>query len=571
MRASLGPLQEIWPTQVYMAEPSAQSLGRDSGRTDTSHKGSRYPHETGAGETPAASALRWNVCLILEAPSPGASMSVTTVDDRARYRANPSVLTALKNPRMLTREVLAGLVVGLALIPEAIAFSVIAGVDPKVGLFSSFIMAVSIAFLGGRPAMVTAATGAVALVIAPVAPMYGLDYFIATVILAGIFQVILGVVGVAKLMRFIPRSVMVGFVNALAIFVFSSQFPQLIDVPWLVYPLVALGILVMIVMPKITKIVPAPLVSVVIVTGVVLTFAITVPTVGDQGELPRSLPELFIPNVPLTWETFTIIAPFALGVAVVGLLESLLTAKLVDEITDTHSRKSREAWAQGVSNVLSGIFGGMGGCAVIGQTMINVKASGARTRISTFCAGLFLFLLVVVFGDFVGTIPMAALVAVMIMVAIGAFDWHSIRPSTLKRMPKSETFVMVATVVLVLITHNLAVGVVGGVLVASVLFVRRVAHFVTVSRSVSGSVARYVVDGELFFASSNDLTTLFSYSDDPSRVVIDLSGSHVWDASTVAALDAIETKYQALGKTVEIVGMNESSQRMRGRLTGGFE
>ncbi|MFJ4223720.1 SulP family inorganic anion transporter [Microbacterium sp. NPDC089695] len=500
-------------------------------------------------------------------------MSALTVNDRARYRAKPSVLDALKSPRMLTREVLAGLVVGLALIPEAIAFSVIAGVDPKVGLFSSFIMAVSIAFLGGRPAMVTAATGAVALVIAPVAPTYGMDYFIATVILAGIFQVILGVLGVAKLMRFIPRSVMVGFVNALAIFVFTSQFPQLIDVPWLVYPLVALGILVMIVMPRITKIVPAPLVSVIIVTAVVLTMGIAVPTVGDQGELPRSLPSLFLPDIPWTWETFGIIAPFALGVALVGLMESLLTAKLVDEITDTHSNKTRESWGQGVANMLSGFFGGMGGCAVIGQTMIGVKASGARTRISTFFAGVFLFVLVVVFGDFVGTIPMAALVAVMIMVAIGAFDWHSVKPSTLKRMPKSETFVMVATVVLVLLTHNLAIGVVGGVLVASVLFVRRVAHFVSVSRTVSGSgdSVTYVVDGELFFASSNDLTTLFSYSEDPARVVVDLSRSHVWDASTVAALDAIETKYDALGKTVEIVGMNESSQRMRGRLTGGFE
>ena len=498
-------------------------------------------------------------------------MSATTVDDRARYRAHPSVLTALKSPRMLTREVLAGLVVGLALIPEAIAFSVIAGVDPKVGLFSSFIMAVSIAFLGGRPAMVTAATGAVALVIAPVAPTYGIDYFIATVMLAGVFQVILAVLGVAKLMRFIPRSVMVGFVNALAIFVFGSQFPQLIGVPWLVYPLVALGVVVMLVMPRITKVIPAPLVSVVIVTGVVLAFGIAVPTVGDQGELPRSLPSLFVPDIPWTWETFTIIAPFALGVALVGLMESLLTAKLVDEITDTHSRKGREAWAQGVANVLSGMFGGMGGCAVIGQTMINVKESGARTRISTFGAGLFLFLLVVVFGDFVATIPMAALVAVMIMVAIGAFDWHSVRPSTLKRMPKSETFVMVSTVVLVLLTHNLAIGVVGGVLVASVLFVRRVAHFVSVTRTVAGDEARYVVEGELFFASSNDLTTLFSYSSDPARVVIDLSGSHVWDASTVAALDAIMTKYSSYGKSVEIVGMNEASGSFHGRLSGGFE
>ncbi|UYO96801.1 SulP family inorganic anion transporter [Microbacterium sp. M28] len=497
-------------------------------------------------------------------------MSASAGVDRERYRARPSVVEALKSPRLLTREILAGLVVGLALIPEAIAFSVIAGVDPKVGLFSSFIMAVAIAFLGGRPAMVTAATGAVALVVAPVAPTYGLDYLIATIILAGIFQILLGALGVAKLMRFIPRSVMTGFVNALAIFVFSSQIPHLIGVPWLVYPLVVLGILVMIAMPRLTKVIPAPLISVIIVTTVVLLLAITVPTVGDQGELPRSLPSLFLPDVPLTWETFTIIAPFALGVAVVGLMESLMTAKLVDEITDTHSNKTRESWAQGAANVLSGFLGGMGGCAVIGQTMINVKASGARTRISTFFAGIFLFLLVVVFGDFVATIPMAALVAVMIMVAIGAFDWHSVRPSTLKRMPKSETFVMVATVVLVLLTHNLAIGVVGGVFVASVLFVRRVAHLVTVTRTVGPDAAHYVVDGALFFASSNDLTTQFEYADDPDRVVIDLSRSHVWDASTVASLDAIETKYAQHGKTVELVGLNEASGDFHGRLSGGF-
>jgi len=273
--------------------------------------------------------------------------------------------------------------------------------------------------------------------------------------------------------------------------------------------------------------------------------------------------------VPFTWETFTIIAPYALGVALVGLMESLMTAKLVDEITDTHSRKTREAWAQGAANMLSGIFGGMGGCAVIGQTMINVR-SGARTRISTFFAGVFLFLLVVVFGDFVSTIPMAALVAVMIMISISAFDWHSIRPSTLKRMPKSETFVMIVTVVAVVLTHNLAVGVVAGVITASVLFVRRVAHVVSVTRTVSddGEVATYVVDGALFFASSNDLTTMFEYVADPARVVIDLSRSHVWDASTVAALDAIETKYARHGTSVELVGLNEASGAFHGRLTG---
>ena len=503
------------------------------------------------------------------------TQGATTTDTQRRQNANPSVLAVLRSPRLLTREALAGLVVGLALIPEAISFSIIAGVDPKIGLFSSFIMAVSIAFLGGRPAMITAATGAVALVVAPIAPTYGLDYLIATIILAGVFQIGLALLGVAKLMRFIPRSVMVGFVNSLAILVFVAQVPHLVGVPWLVYPLVAAGILVIAVMPWITRAIPAPLVSVVIITTAAVVFALHVPTVGDQGELPRSLPELFVPGVPLTWETFSIIAPFALAVAVVGLMESLLTAKLVDEITDTHSNKTRESWAQGVANMLSGFFGGMGGCAVIGQTMMNVKVSGARTRVSTFLAGVFLLVLVVVLGDLVSIIPMAALVAVMIMVSVAAFDWHSIAPSTLRRMPKSETGVMLTTVLVVVLTHNLAIGVIAGVLVASVLFVRRVAHVVAVDRVevVEGGVptARYTVTGELFFASSNDLTTLFEYGRDPERVVIDLSRSHIWDASTVAALDAIETKYSARGTRVEIVGMNARTSAMHSRLSGGFQ
>ena len=501
---------------------------------------------------------------------------VQKTDAPDRYRADPSVMTALRTPRLLTREVLAGLVVALALIPEAISFSIIAGVDPRVGLFSSFIMAVSIAFLGGRPPMITAATGAVALVIArviaPVAREYGMEYFIATVILAGIFQVVLGVIGVAKLMRFIPRSVMVGFVNALAILIFTAQLPHLIGVPWLVYPLVAVGILIMVLMPRLTKVVPAPLVAIVLITAAVVTMAIAVPTVGDQGELPRSLPELFIPDVPLNWETFQIIAPYALAMALVGLLESLMTAKLVDEITDTHSRKTREAWGQGVSNVLSGLFGGMGGCAMIGQTMINVKASGARTRLSTFLAGVFLLILVVGLGDVVSIIPMAALVAVMVMVSVATLDWHTIRPSTLKRMPKSETGVMVATVVIVVITHNLAIGVIAGVVLAMVLFARRVAHFVSVERTAPEDetvpTAYYVVTGELFFASSNDLTTQFEYADDPERVVIDMSNSHIWDASTVAALDAITTKYEQHGKHAVIVGLNEASTSIQARLGG---
>jgi SulP family sulfate permease len=485
---------------------------------------------------------------------------------------NPSVLDALRSPRLLTREVLAGLVVAMALIPEAISFSIIAGVDPRLGLFSSFVMAVSIAFLGGRPAMISAATGAVALVVAPVVRDYGVQYLLATVILAGVFQVVLGLLGVAKLMRFIPRSVMIGFVNALAILIFVAQLPHLIGVPWLVYPLVAVGILIMVVMPRLTRVVPAPLVAIILVTTAVVVLGLPVPTVGDEGELPTSLPELILPAVPLSMETFSRIAPYALAMAAVGLLESLMTAKLVDDITDSHSSKTRESLGQGVSNVLSGLFGGMGGCAMIGQTMINVKASGARTRISTFLAGVFLLILVVALGDLVAIIPMAALVAVMIMVSVGTFDWHSIRPSTLRRMPLGETLVMVSTVIVVVITHNLAIGVVVGVLAAMVIFARRVAHFATVERTIrpdeDGDTAFYTVTGELFFASSNDLTTQFHYADDPDRVVIDMAGSHIWDASTVAALDGITTKYASHGASVTIEGLNDASTVMHRRLAG---
>ncbi|MEZ0581255.1 SulP family inorganic anion transporter [Nocardioides sp. MH1] len=485
----------------------------------------------------------------------------------------PTVRTALRSPAMLRTEVLAGLVVALALIPEAISFSIIAGVDPRVGLFASFTMAVSIAFLGGRPAMISAATGAVALVIAPVAENYGMDYFIATVLLAGVFQVVLGLSGVARLMRFIPRSVMVGFVNALAILIFLAQIPHMIDVPWLVYPMILVGIAVIVGFPRITTVIPAPLVAIVALTGFTVLAALTVPNVGDEGELPDSLPSLLIPDVPLELHTLKVIAPYALAMALVGLLESLLTAKLVDDITDTHSNKTREAWGQGAANVITGFFGGMGGCAMIGQTMINVKASGARTRISTFLAGTFLLILVVGFGDVVAVIPMAALVAVMVMVAVGTFDWHSIQPATLRRMPKSETLVMLSTVAVTVASHNLAIGVVVGVLVAMTLFARRVAHLTETHRQVVDDehgkpTAVYRVTGELFFASSNDLYTQFEYAEDPDLVVIDLTDSHIWDASTVASLDAITTKYQRKGKSVEIIGLNDSSAERHRRLTG---
>lgn len=494
---------------------------------------------------------------------PGAHPAVPEAD------ASWSVRTALRSPARLRTEVLGGLVVALALIPEAISFSIVAGVDPRVGLFSSFVMAVSLAFLGGRPAMISAATGAVALVVAPVVRDHGVQYLLATVILGGVLQVTLGLLGVARLMRFIPRSVMVGFVNALAILVLVAQLPHLVDVPWVVYPLVAAGIAIIALLPRLTTVVPAPLVAIVLLTVVTVVAGLAVPRVRDQGELPDSLPAFVLPDVPLSLETLRIVAPYAVGLALVGLLESLMTAKLVDDVTDTHSDKTREAWGQGAANVLSGLFGGMGGCAMIGQTMINVKVSGARTRISTFLAGAFLLVLVVVLGDVVGAIPMAALVAVMVMVCVATFDWHSVRPSTLRRMPLSETAVMLVTVAITVATHNLAYGVVSGVLVATVLFARRVAHLTTVTRLDAGEdpdVRRYAVSGALFFASSNDLVYQFDYDGDPARVVVDLADAHVWDASTAATLDAIVTKYAAKGKTAEVVGLNADSARRLGRL-----
>ncbi|GAA1333373.1 SulP family inorganic anion transporter [Brachybacterium rhamnosum] len=508
------------------------------------------------------------------------SLSTAPLDSTQQHSQQQpdTVVAALRNPRKLKTEILAGLVVALALIPEAISFSILAGVPPQVGLFSSFIMAVTIALVGGRPAMISAATGAIALVIAPVAHEYGLDYFIATVILAGLLQIILALLGVAKLMRFIPRSVMTGFVNALAILIFTAQLPHLFgeNIPWIVYPLVAVGIAIMVLLPRLTTVVPAPLVAIVLLTAAVLATGWSMPNVSDQGQLPESLPELFIPDVPPTLETLQIIAPYALAMAIVGIMESLMTAKLVDDITDTHSNKTRESWGQGIANIASGFFGGMGGCAMIGQTMINVKQSGARTRISTFLAGTFLLVLVLALGDIVGLIPMAALVAVMIMVSVATFDWHSIRPTTLRLMPWSETAVMLVTVIATVATHNLAIGVVLGVITAMILFARRVAHLVHIEKvwetDTDGDgaidIRRYAVKGELFWASSNDLVYQFDYAGDPETVIIDLTAADVWDASTVASLDAVQSKYAARDKEARIIGLDGASLQRLERLSG---
>ena len=481
-------------------------------------------------------------------------------------------------PRTLTRpswlaparariEILSGLVVALALIPEAISFSIIAGVDPSVGLFASFTMAVVISVVGGRPAMISAATGAIALVVAPLAREHGFGYLVATVLLGGLVQIVLGSLGVARLMRFVPRSVMTGFVNALAILIFLAQVPELIDVPWPVYPLFAAGLAIMVLFPRITRVVPAPLVAIVALTVLTVSAGIAVPTVGDKGALPSTLPAPGLPDVPFTLGTLGVIAPYAVAFALVGLMESLMTAKLVDDITDTRSSKTREAVGQGVANVVTGLFGGMGGCAMIGQTMINVRVGGARTRLSTFLAGTFLMILCLVLGPVVSDIPMAALVAVMVLVAFGTFDWRSIAPATLRRMPAGEIGVMGLTVVVVVATSNLAIGVIAGSITAMIIFARRVAHLVDITSRVDGDHVVYTVTGELFFASSNDLVHRFDYASDPGRVVIDLTGAHIWDASTVAALDAVAAKYDARGTSVEIVGLDERSATMHRRLT----
>ena len=493
------------------------------------------------------------------------------MSDDSIVASDHSVRNALRSPKQLRTEVLAGAAVALALIPEAISFSILAGVDPQVGLFASFTMAVTIAFVGGRRAMISAATGAVALVIAPVMKEHGLDYLIATVLLAGLLQIVFSLAGAAKLMRFLPRSVMVGFVNALAIVIFMAQIPELVGVPFVVYPMVALGLCILVFLPKFSKVIPAPLVVIVLLTIAALVLGMDIPTVSDQGELPKSLPTFFIPDVPFSLETLQIIFPYAFAMALVGLLESLMTAKLVDDITDTHSDKTREGWGQGVANLVSGLFGGMGGCAMIGQTMINVKTSGARTRISTFAAGVFLLILVVGLGETVGKIPMAALVAVMIMVSVGTMDWHSIHPRTLRQMPLSATTIMLTTVVVTVTTHNLAYGVILGVIVAMIFFARRVAHFteVVVIDQPDDNTCVYAVRGVLFFASSNDLYTQFDYVNDPENIIIDLSQAQIYDSSTVAALDAIVMKYQNKGKRVSITGINEPSAKWNA-LSGNF-
>jgi SulP family sulfate permease len=458
-------------------------------------------------------------------------------------------------------DVLSGIVVALALIPEAVGFSVIAGVDPKVGLFASVAIACMIAITGGRPAMVSAATASTAVLMGPLVREHGVQYLFAATILMGFLQIGAGLLKLGRLMRFVSRSVMTGFVNSLAILIFIAQLPQLIHVPEATYLLIALALAVIYLFPRITKAFPSPLVAIVVVTLVAVGFGIHVKTVADLGEMPTALPSLAFPQVPWTWETLRIILPYSIALAAVGLLESLLTAQIVDDLTDTPSNKSRECMGQGASNIVSAFFGGMGGCAMIGQSVINVT-SGGRGRLSTFVAGAFLLVLLLVLDDILRIVPVAALVAVMIMVSIGTFSWKSI--VDLKRHPGTSSVVMLATVATVLATQDLSKGVVVGVLLSGIFFAGKVARLFSVVRrdDPHAAVTTYVVQGQIFFASAENFVGAFDFSNPAKTVIIDLGGAHLWDITAIGALDKVVIRFRRAGVDVQVLGFNRASADM---------
>ena len=455
-------------------------------------------------------------------------------------------------------DVLAGLVVALALIPEAIAFSVIAGVDPKVGLYASFCIAVVTAFLGGRPGMISAATGAMALLMITLVKDHGLQYLLAATLLTGVLQIGAGFLQLGSLMRFVSRSVVTGFVNALAILIFLAQLPELTNVTWHVYAMTAGGLAIIYLFPYLTRAIPSPLVTILVLTGIAMALELDIRTVGDMGELPDTLPVFLWPAVPWNLETLTIIFPYSVSLAIVGLLESLMTATIIDDLTDTPSDKNRECKGQGMANITAGLFGGMAGCAMIGQSVINVK-SGGRTRLSTLCAGTFLLLMVVFLGEWVAQIPMAALVAVMIMVSIGTFSWESLR--NLKKHPPSSSIVMATTVAVVVATHNLAYGVFVGVLLAALFFANKVGQYryATSELHADGATRTYRVVGQVFFASAAEFIEVFDFKEAIDTVVIDLCQAHFWDITAVSALDKVVIKFRREGTAVKIVGLNEAS------------
>jgi SulP family sulfate permease len=455
-------------------------------------------------------------------------------------------------------DILSGIVVALALIPEAIGFSIIAGVDPRVGLYASVVIAIVISFAGGRPAMISAATAATAVLFGTLVREHGLQYLLAATILAGMIQIVAGWLRIGYVMRFVSRSVMTGFVNALAILIFMAQLPELIGVTWQTYAMIAAGLAIIYTFPRITRAIPSPLVCILVLTAIALFFGVDTRSVADLGELPNALPMLLLPQVPLNFETLQIIFPTAVAVAAVGLLESLLTASIVDQMTDTNSDKSRESVGQGIANIASGLFGGMAGCAMIGQSVINVK-SGGRTRLSTFVAGAFLLFLLLVLGEWVGLIPMPALVAIMIMVSIGTFSWSSLLDLT--HHPRRSSVVMLATVITVVGTHNLALGVGVGVLLSGIFFAWKVSQIfrVTTTLSDDGKARDYVVEGQLFFASAEDFLAAFDFAEPVERVRLDLTHAHIWDVTGVNAVDKVVLKFRRAGKEIEALGLNDAS------------
>ncbi len=477
------------------------------------------------------------------------------------------LLTSLRHDWLgnIRNDLLAGLVVALALIPEAIAFSIIAGVDPKVGLYASFSIAVITAIVGGRPGMISAATAATAVLMGTLVKQYGLEYLLAATVLAGLLQIAAGMLKLGKVMRFVSRSVITGFVNALAILIFMAQLPELTGVTYLTYVMVAGGLAIIYLFPYITTAIPSPLVTIVVLTGLTIYFGLDVRAVQDMGKLPDTLPVFLIPDIPLNMDTLKIIFPVSAGVAAVGLLESLMTATIVDDLTDTDSDKNRECVGQGIANTATGFIGGMAGCAMIGQSMINVK-SGGRGRLSTFSAGVFLLFLIVVLGDWVKQIPMPALVAIMIMVSIGTFSWSSIRD--IRHHPQSSSIVMLATVVVTVLTHNLAYGVLTGVLLSGIFFAGKIAQIFRVTSELTpdGRQRTYTVEGQLFFASAPDFTAAFDFHEVLERVVIDVTHAHIWDISSVQALDMVVVKFRREGAEVEIIGMNEATETIVDKL-----
>ncbi|GGD78783.1 SulP family inorganic anion transporter [Croceicoccus mobilis] len=463
----------------------------------------------------------------------------------------------LSNPRA---DILAGIVVALALIPEAIGFSIIAGVDPRVGLYASVAIAMVIALIGGRPGMISAATAAVSVVVVPLVRDHGVEYLFAATILMGIFQGIAAIMRLDLLMQFVSRSVITGFVNALAILIFMAQLPELTNVTWITYAMVAAGLAMIYLIPKVTTAIPSPLISIIVLSVVSIAMELPVNTVADMGELPEGLPYFHLPQIPLTWETLAIIAPYSLTMAAVGLLESMLTAQIVDDMTHTDSNKRRECAGQGGANIVAALLGGMGGCAMIGQSVINVT-SGGRGRLSTFTAGFVLLILLAVLGPWVGQVPMPSLVAIMIMVSIGTFSWNSI--PNLKRHPWQSSVVMLATVVVVVATHNLALGVLVGVVLSGIFFAQKVMGMFSVTRMRDGEVAKYTVTGQIFFASVDRFQAALgpeSGQPDPAdHVVIDVTSAHFWDISAVGALDKVVERMRRNGRSVQVVGLNRAS------------